>query len=133
MNGLVDINLNEKKVTLRFSYQGSIIMEKITAERILNGEHTNDAIIFTDVVYSGLYGNAMATRQAIPDYEFAYNLVDEMANTMDDFAAEKAKIEKAYFESKFGADFMQRVIDFKKKADEKAELLKQDLKENTKS
>lgn len=133
MNGIVEINLNEKKIILRFSWQASIIMEKITAERILNGEPTNDAIIFTDIIYTGLYGDAMATRKPIPNYEVAYNLCDELANDMPDFAEQKAKIEKVYFETKFGDDFLNRVIDFKKKAEDQVNQLDQDLKKNLKS
>lgn len=122
MNGIIDIKvpiLGEKRLVM--NYFASMEFEKA----VFRNANDNTAKMFTDLVYSGLYGDSMISANQMPTYQEAVLLVAEMAE-QDDFDEVSMKIWNTYNESKWGADFQKRIAAFneenKKKAEETEEV-----------
>lgn len=116
MNGIVDINLNEKKVTLRFNYHACMEFES----RLFKNATDNNAKVLTDLIYSGLFGEAVRNEKPVPAYSDSVDLLDELAN-LENYAEQTEKIWNVYNESKFGKDFQERLKEFAKKKVEESE------------
>lgn len=117
MNGIIDIVIGEKTTRLRFGYHACMEFER----RVFINVSDNNAKIFTDLVYSGLFGEAMRSEQPVPTYADAYDLLEGMA-LEDGYDEKTTEIWNTYYQSKWGADFQKRLTEFteanKKKADE---------------
>lgn len=113
-NGVFEIKTELGVTKLRFGYMASMEFE----QRFFKNATTNSAKIFTDLIYSGLYCEAVRSENPIPEYEQASTLIDFMSE-QDDFDEVSIKIWNTYNESKWGKSFAQRIKEFtdKKKAE----------------
>lgn len=80
----------------------------------------NNAKIFTDLVFAGMYGDSMISANQMPTYQEAVMLVNEMSD-MPDFDEVSLKIWDTYNESKWGKDFLKRADELAKEIKKKAE------------
>lgn len=117
MNGVVDITVNGKKHTLRFGMMGVLEFER---QNFINPT-TNNAKIIVDLLYGGLYGEAMAKGKSPVAYHTIVQLHDEMAE-QEDYPAQIESVWKAFGESKYGSEYLKKMQELadaaKKKADE---------------
>lgn len=107
MNGIIDVTVPSGKRRLVMNYYASMEFE----QAFFNNATGNSAKIFTDLVYSGLYGDSMISANQMPTYQDAVLLVSEMAE-QEDFDEVSLKIWDAYHESKWGKDFQKRALEF---------------------
>lgn len=82
--------------------------------RLFKNPTSNSAKVLTDLVYSGLFGEAMRNEKPVPAYSYAADILDELAN-QDDYDTQSENIWNVYNESKFGKDFQERLKEFAKK------------------
>jgi len=116
MNGIVEIKSGKKTYTLRFSYVACMEFER----RIFINPTDNPAKVFTDLVYSGLFGEAMRNEKPATEYGVAYDILDEISE-LDNYDEISGKIWDTYYQSKWGADFQKRLDAFTKANKKKAE------------
>lgn len=98
------------------NYYASMEFEKA----VFRNASDNTAKMFTDLVFSGLYGDSMISANQMPTYQEAALLVDEMSQ-QDDFDTVSMQIWDAYNESKWGKDFQSRINAFNEENKKKAE------------
>lgn len=104
MNGIVIVGNR----TLRFGYQACQEFEQC----IFKNASTNHAKIFTDLIYAGIFGDALRNGKPTDGlYQEAYDLLDEVSE-QDNFAELQLKIWDTYYNSKWGADFQKRLKEF---------------------
>lgn len=113
MNGIVEIQIDGKKHVLRFGYHGCMEFER----RLFKNTNDNNAKILTDLIYAGMFGEAMRSEKAVPDYADAYDLHESLAEE-ENYAEQSEKVWTVYNESKYGKDFQKRLAEFKKKAED---------------
>lgn len=113
MNGIVEITVSDKKHVLRYGYHGCMEFER----RLFKNTNDNNAKISTDLIYAGMFGEAMRNEKAVPEYTAAYDLHEELAEE-DNYSEQLEKVWTVYNESKYGKDFQKRLAEFKKKAEE---------------
>lgn len=104
MNGVVEIQAGESKHTLRFSVHGCGAFQ----QRLFANPDKEPAKILTDMVYSGLYGEAMRNGQMAPEYSLAYDIVDIISG-QEDFDKQSNAIWDTYNESVHGRDFAKKL------------------------
>lgn len=114
MNGIIDVKVGKVTHRLRFGYHACMEFER----RVFKNASENLAKIFTDLVYSGLFGEAMRSEQPIPEYGMAYDLLEEMAS-LKDYDKLTTDIWETYYASKWGADFQKRLTDFAEQSKKK--------------
>lgn len=117
MNGVIEITVPSGKKRLVMNYYASMEFE----QAVFRNASQNTAKMFTDLVYSGLYGDSMISANQMPTYQEATLLVAEMAE-QDDFDKISLEIWDTYNASKWGKDFQARINSFneenKKKVDQ---------------
>lgn len=109
MNGIIDINVSGKQHRLRFSVHGCGMFES----RMFSNPDREPIKVLTDMIYGGLYGEAMRNGNVAPSYDFAYDLIDEMS-IQDDFAEQSNSIWECFSESIHGANFMKKIEELNK-------------------
>lgn len=120
MNGVVEIKIDDTTThVLRFNMHGSMEFER----RMFANPSENSIKIFTDLVYSGMFGESVRNSGSVPKYSDAADLV-ELLNEHKDGATQSEEVWNTYHESKYGKDFQKRIDEFNKKkaeAEKKAE------------
>lgn len=103
MNGLVKVTAEGKEYTLRFSMHGCHEFER----RLYTNPSDDKVKALTDMIYGGLYGEAMRNEQPAPPYSDAADLLEAIANE-DNYVEQSLSIQKVYEESKFGKEAIER-------------------------
>lgn len=118
MNGVFEIEIDEKTITLLFGVSG---VDEFQRRSVYNP--SEDSVkVFTDLLYSGLYGYAMRQGKGKPDYETAYDLMEAILGLPNSDAI-SANIWDTFKESVHGANFLAKIEAINKKAKEDAELI----------
>lgn len=110
MNGVIDVKAGDKVYTLRFSMHGCHEFER----RLYTNPSDDKVKALTDMIYGGLYGEAMRNEQAAPEYSDAYDLLEALYNE-DDYIEQSLALQRVYEESKFGKQSIARAEELKKK------------------
>jgi len=114
-NGVYEITNSKGKVTqITLGYNAAMEFEKRYFAHILAKDSPNQAVMLTDLVYSGMYCNSMKNGLKIKPYSAAYELIEDIAE-LDTFPTISAEIWATYYESKWGQDFENRLNEAKKK------------------
>lgn len=113
-NGVFEIKLGEKTITLLMGFNAASEFETRYYKHIVSGVAPSEGILFTDLVFSGLYCNAVRNGSMIPSYGEAYDLVEKLGEQYD-FIEIRTKLWAVYYESKWGIDFQKRIEEFTKK------------------
>lgn len=114
MNGIVEITVKKKKHVLRFGMQGCFEFQLRNSENPTK----NQAIMITNLIYSGLYGESMASGKPAPDYKEVFILTNDLYEE-DNYSEQIGKVWECFHQSKFGRDWMDAVTELgKKKAGE---------------
>jgi len=116
MNGIIEITVPSGKKRLVMNYYATMEFE----QAFFKNTTGNNAKIFTDLVYSGMYGEAMLSYTQMPTYQEAVMLVSEMAD-QDNFDEVSLEIWDTYNQSKWGKDFQKRAVEFALEQKKKAE------------
>lgn len=116
MNGVVEIKVNGKSHTLRFGMLGVMEFER---QNFINPT-TNNAKIIVDLLYAGLYGEAMRAEKSPLSYGKVVGLHDDLAE-QEDYSAQIEAVWKAFGESKYGAEYLKKMEELGKAAKKKAE------------
>lgn len=111
MNGIFTLKVGKKSHKLIFNLLSVLEFER----RSFFNHAENNAKLITDIIYAGLFGNAMREEQPLPPYSQAFDIHDEIAEK-DDYDEVRMKIFNAFNESKYGGEFLQKMLDFQKKS-----------------
>lgn len=118
-NGVFEIQHGKQVIKLMLGFNASAEFEKRYYQHISSGVVPGEGILFTDLVYAGMYCQAVKTGSLIPKYENVFQLVETLSES-EDFNDIRNSLWLTYYESKWGQDFQNRVQDFlKKKVEEK--------------
>jgi len=110
-NGVFEIKLEGKTIKLLMGFNAASEFETRYFKHITSGVAPSEGILFTDLVYSGMYCNALREGAQIPSYGDAFDLVEQLGQT-DEFYDVRTKLWNVYYESKWGADFKARLDTF---------------------
>lgn len=120
-NGVFEIKDSKGDTfVLTLGYNAAMEFEKRYFGHLIAKDSPNQAIMLTDLIYSGLYCNSVKNGSKIYPYSFAYNLVEDIAG-MDNFIEVSTSLWAEYYQSKWGQDFEKRLMDAKKKIVEEIE------------
>jgi len=114
MNGVFEIQNGKDVIKLMLGFNASAEFEKRYYQHLISGYAPSEGILFTDLVYSGMYCQAIKTGTLIPKYEKVFELVEQLSE-LDYFNDVRNSLWASYYESKWGADFQKRVDAFLKK------------------
>lgn len=110
MNGLVKLQIGEESYTLSFGMMGCMEFER----RVVETPTTNKHKIMVDMIYSGLFGDAMMNDRPPVKYGDVCILVERL-HDQDDYVEQLAEVNRVYAESKWGKDLLDRMDKFSKK------------------
>lgn len=110
-NGVFEIKLGKETIKLLLGFNASSEFETRYYRHLVSGIAPSEGILFTDLVFSGLYCNAIRNGETIPAYGDVYELVEKLGE-QDDFNEIRTKLWAVYYESKWGMDFEKRVKEF---------------------
>lgn len=110
MNGIIKIKVAKKDYILRFSYLACQDFEK----RIFKHPSSNNVKLLTDLVYSGIYGEAVRNDEVMPLYSAAYDIIEDMS-AQKDFKDLSDAIFECYNKSKYGSEFVKRIEEYSQK------------------
>lgn len=119
-NGIFDIKAGSKTVQLMMGFNAASEFETRYFRHISSGIAPSEGILFTDLVYSGMYCNAVRNGTQIPSYGEAFDLVEEIGQ-LDSFNETRLNLWNVYYESKWGADFKKRLDVFMESTKKKVE------------
>lgn len=107
-NGIAKITLrtdgqDNETVILRYGMMGCAEFER----RVVTNATPNPAKVLTDMIYAGMFGEAMRNEQPVPDYSDAVDLLDRLSEESD-YKEQSIAIQKVYEESKFGKEFIEK-------------------------
>lgn len=119
MNGIYEIEIDGKAITLLYGVSG---VDEFQRRSVYNP--SDDSVkAFTDLLYSGLYGNAMRQGKGKPEYEVAYDLMETIL-ALPNSDAVSEKIWDTFKESIHGANFLAKIEAINKKAKEEEAQIK---------
>lgn len=110
-NGVFEIKNGDKTVKLLMGFNAASEFETRYFKHITSGIAPSEGILFTDLVYCGMYCNALREEKQIPTYGEAFDLVEAIGQK-DDFNDVRVKLWAVYYESKWGIDFKNRLEKF---------------------
>src|SRR4051812_12477015 len=106
-NGIVELKGVEKKYILRFGYQACMEFERRSISSMTASAGQNNITLASDIIYAGLYGEALRNEKPIPKYSDAVDLIDDLSET-DNLSEQIESVWDVYNESKWGKDFRKR-------------------------
>jgi len=110
-NGVFEIKNGRETIKLLMGFNAASEFETRYFKHITSGVAPSEGILFTDLVYSGMYCNALRNGEQIPSYGEAFDLVEELGQT-EDFTDIRTNLWNTYYESKWGTDFKNRLDAF---------------------
>lgn len=114
MNGIVQIKVKEEVHQLRFNIHGCAEFEQRTFKVVSE----NPVKIVTDLIYAGMFGEAMRNDLPPKDYGEVCDIVEQLHEEADS-QVQIDQVWKTYEESTHGKKFVEtinKVADGKKKA-----------------
>jgi len=115
MNGIAVITIHDGELkgehTLRFGMLGCAEFERRVTGHTAS---PNNVKVLQDMIYGGLFGEAMRNENVAPEYSFAYDLLEALSN-QDDYVEQSMKLQEVYEASKFGKAFIAKSEELKKK------------------
>lgn len=116
-NGIAKITIHEGdqkgEYTLRFGMLGCAEFER----RVLMNPTPNNTKLLIDMIYGGLYGEAMRNEQAVPKYSLSEDILESLEG-QEDYHQQTMDIQKTYEESKFGKQSIEKFNNLKKKLED---------------
>jgi hypothetical protein len=110
-NGVFEIENGKETVKLLMGFNAASEFETRYFKHITSGIAPSEGILFTDLVFSGMYCNALRNGSQIPSYGEAFDLVEAIGQN-DNFNEVRVKLWNVYYESKWGIDFKNRLDKF---------------------
>ena len=117
MNGIIELKAGKKTYKLRFNYNACMEFE----QKLFNNPSASQAKTLTDLIYSGLFGEALRSETAVMPYGDVCDLLDELSLEKN-YSEQIKKVWNIYNESKWGADFQERLKEFNSTNKKKEEL-----------
>jgi len=110
-NGIFEIANGKETITLLMGFNAASEFESRYYRHINSGIAPSEGILFTDLVYSGLFCHSLANGKAIKSYQEVFQLVENISQ-LDNFQDIRVSLWNTYYESKWGTDFKARLDAF---------------------
>jgi hypothetical protein len=117
MNGIAVIKANGDEHTLRFGMVAVAEFER----RMFTNPTASSAKILIDLIYAGMYGEAMRSEKPAPTYTEAYDIHESIAEDAEDYAKQMERVWTALRESKHGLAYLNSVEAISEAIDKKKE------------
>lgn len=118
MNGIVEITVSGKLVTLQFGAQACMLFEEMALQNAMDPmSKENHVKLMCDLFHCGIAGYQLRTRRPVTTYDQNMDLFDQFA-AESDFKTDMELIWKTWGESKWGSELIATGDKEKKKLEE---------------